>query len=106
MVSDMPKSNVFAVRGLHMDTVVERMFHTETDEDRRSDIPCTSSASFPCRSWVRAIESVRDRLEPPVQELAQGMEVSLTIDKKVRRLLLLLLPPVPWLARCPWRTSS
>lgn len=66
MASDTPRPGVFAVRGLHMDTVVERMFHTETEEERSS--------------WLRAIESVRDSL----QDGEQHREVvNLNPDKKV-----------------------
>ena len=43
MASDTPRAGVFAVRGLHMETVVERMFHTETEEERRW---VTSTAIF------------------------------------------------------------
>jgi len=49
MTSESPKPCGFALRGLYMDTVVERIFHTETDEDR-SD-------------WIKSIESVRNDLE-------------------------------------------
>ena len=68
MTSDLPRPGVFAVRGLHMDTVVERMFHTETEEDRKD--------------WLQAIEMVRDRLQEP----GDGQELlPFTSDKKVTR---------------------
>merc|ERR1711988_1838055 len=66
MTSDLPRPGVFAVRGLHMDTVVERMFHTETEEERKD--------------WLQAIEMVRDRLREP----GDGRELlPFTSDKKV-----------------------
>jgi len=66
MTSDLPRPGVFAVRGLHMDTVVERMFHTETEEERKD--------------WLQAIEMVRDRLQEP----GDGRELlPFTSDKKV-----------------------
>jgi len=47
-VSDIPRHGVFALRGLHHDTVIERMFHCETEQQRSE--------------WLRDIESVRDSL--------------------------------------------
>ena len=49
MVSESPKPCGFALRGLYMETVVERIFHTETEPDRAD--------------WIRSIESVRNGLE-------------------------------------------
>ena len=45
MTSESPRPCVFALRGLYMNTVVERIFHTETEEDRAE--------------WIRGIETVR-----------------------------------------------
>ena len=49
MMSESPKPCGFALRGLYMDTVVERIFHTESDMDR-SD-------------WIKNIETVRNDLQ-------------------------------------------
>jgi RAC serine/threonine-protein kinase len=65
MVSDVPRPGAFAVRGLHMDTVVERMFHTEAEEERRE--------------WLQAIETVRDQLGGP----REAREAPYTSDRKV-----------------------
>jgi len=52
MSSESPKPFGFALRGLYMETVVERIFHTESDSDRTD--------------WIRSIESVRNTLEGPL----------------------------------------
>jgi len=49
MMSESPKPCGFALRGLYMDTIVERIFHTESDTDR-SD-------------WIKNIETVRNDLQ-------------------------------------------
>lgn len=49
MVSDQPKPFAFALRGLYMETVVERMFHTENETDRND--------------WIKAIETIRNDLK-------------------------------------------
>jgi len=48
MLSDSPKPFGFSLRGLYEETVVERIFHTETDSDRTE--------------WIRSIEGVRNEL--------------------------------------------
>ena len=100
MASDTPRPGVFAVRGLHMDTVVERMFHTETEEERRSDhlfhllplsppFPLVGIPPHPSpSSWLRAIESVRDSL----QDGEQHREVvNLNPDKKVTFIIIIII---------------
>merc|ERR1719436_137082 len=52
MSSESPKPFGFALRGLYMETVVERIFHTETDSNRAE--------------WIKGIESVRNTLEGPL----------------------------------------
>ena len=52
MTSESPKPFGFALRGLYMDTVVERIFHTESDSNRTE--------------WIKGIESVRNTLEGPL----------------------------------------
>jgi len=54
MVADQPKPCAFALRGLYMETIVERMFHTENETDRTD--------------WINNIESVRNALEEVVEE--------------------------------------
>ena len=49
MMSETPRPCGFALRGLYMETVVERIFHTETEADRAE--------------WIRSIEAVRNELE-------------------------------------------
>ena len=49
IVTDQPKKFSFIIRGLHLTTIVERTFHTNTEEDRQS--------------WVQAIEHVKLKLE-------------------------------------------
>jgi len=48
MLSDSPKPFGFSLRGLYEETVVERIFHTETESDRSE--------------WIRCIEGVRNEL--------------------------------------------
>ena len=52
MTSESPKPCGFALRGLYMDTVVERIFHTESDSNRTE--------------WIKSIELVRNDLEGPL----------------------------------------
>ena len=52
MTSESPKPCGFALRGLYMNTVVERIFHTETESNRTE--------------WIKGIESVRNTLEGPL----------------------------------------
>ncbi|XP_023331710.1 RAC-alpha serine/threonine-protein kinase [Eurytemora carolleeae] len=49
MQAERPKPNTFLIRGLQMTTVVERMFHVETPQERKE--------------WIEAIESVKRKLE-------------------------------------------
>jgi len=49
MTAEKPKPNTFLLRGLQMTTVVERMFHVESAQERKE--------------WIEAIESVKKRLE-------------------------------------------
>jgi len=65
MVADQPKPFAFALRGLYMDTIVERMFHTE-DEAERAD-------------WINNIEAVRNGLEEAVED----PEMEICDEKKV-----------------------
>jgi len=67
-VSDLPRPGVFALRGLHEDTVVERMFHCETEQQRSE--------------WLRDIETVRDSL---VSDHTPDLhnDLALTWDRKV-----------------------
>ena len=48
MSSDSPKQFGFSLRGLYMDTIVERTFHAESEESRAD--------------WIRSIETVRNEL--------------------------------------------
>merc|ERR1719320_801582 len=65
MMADQPKPFAFALRGLYMDTIVERMFHTE-DEAERAD-------------WINNIEAVRNGLEEAVED----PEMEVCDEKKV-----------------------
>jgi len=49
MISDQVKPFAFALRGLYMETVVERMFHTDNETERDE--------------WIKSIESVRNGLD-------------------------------------------
>jgi len=49
ILTDRPKKFTFIIRGLHLTTVVERTFHTESEDERQS--------------WVNAIENVKRKLE-------------------------------------------
>merc|ERR1712109_282272 len=49
ILTDRPKKNVFIIRGLHLTTVVERTFHTDSEAERHE--------------WVNAIENVKRKLE-------------------------------------------
>jgi len=49
MTAEKPKPNTFLIRGLQMTTVVERMFHVDTAQQRKE--------------WIDAIEEVKRRLE-------------------------------------------
>ena len=57
-----PRKFTFAIRGLHLTTVVERTFHAESEEDRQS--------------WVRAIEAVKKKID----EGTTGLEVTEATD--------------------------
>lgn len=49
MTAEKPKANTFLIRGLQMTTVVERMFHVQTAQQRKE--------------WIDAIEEVKRKLE-------------------------------------------
>jgi len=68
MSSDQPKPCAFALRGLYMETVVERMFHTETESERND--------------WIKDIETVRNGLEGFVEEIPSAEQSVLVSDEK------------------------
>ena len=62
MTTESPKPCSFALRGLYMETVVERIFHTESESDRAD--------------WIRNIEAVRNGLpgaDSPVLSAIAGL---------------------------------
>ena len=76
MTSESPKPCGFALRGLYMNTVVERIFHTETEEDRAE--------------WIRGIETVRNGLPgaspmvlPAIAVACEDQEMTGIAEKKV-----------------------
>jgi len=76
MTSESPKPCGFALRGLYMNTVVERIFHTETEEDRAE--------------WIRGIETVRNGLPgaspmvlPAIAVACEDQELTGIAEKKV-----------------------
>ena len=76
MTSESPKPCGFALRGLYMNTVVERIFHTETEEDRAE--------------WIRSIETVRNGLPgaspmvlPAIAVACEDQEMTGITEKKV-----------------------
>lgn len=64
LVSDLYRQGAFALRGLYMDTVVERMFHTEKEMERDD--------------WIKHIETVRNSLEAFIEQ----PDVELSYEKK------------------------
>lgn len=55
MSTDRPKPYTFIIRGLQWTTVIERMFHVETAEEREK--------------WVAAIKSVSERLSTDIEDV-------------------------------------
>jgi len=69
MKSESPKPCGFALRGLYMETVVERIFHTESDSDRTD--------------WIKSIEAVRNNLEGPPLPVFDEPEILVNNESKV-----------------------